>query len=144
MAFMNLFEKSPDQFVKLVDRNDLWKILTLLAERRAIDQIRAESTLRSGGGRILNETALANPNDHGSPIDNFPTNRPPDDFEAILVEEVELRLDSLNDETLRRVAVERMEGHRNPEIAKKLQMSLRSVERKLTLIKDIFRSCTDG
>ena len=40
MAFYSLFEKTPDQFESLINRNDLWRILALMAERRAIDVIR--------------------------------------------------------------------------------------------------------
>ena len=40
IAFQNFFAKHPAEFVRLVDRNDLWKILRVLADRRAIDEIR--------------------------------------------------------------------------------------------------------
>jgi DNA-directed RNA polymerase specialized sigma24 family protein len=54
-----------------------------------------------------------------------------------MMEEQHARLlASLRDETLRQVAVHRMEGYSNQEIAEALNISLRSVERKLRLIRN--------
>jgi DNA-directed RNA polymerase specialized sigma24 family protein len=55
---------------------------------------------------------------------------------AQLVEEYERLLDSLDDDVLRSVAVWKLEGHTNKEIAGKLGRSLATVERKLRLIRD--------
>jgi len=44
-------------------------------------------------------------------------------------------LSSLRDDGLRSIAVLKLEGYSNPEIAVKLDSSLRSIERKLALIR---------
>ena len=49
-------------------------------------------------------------------------------------------LKRLRDDTLRQVAQLRMEGFANEEIAGRLTMSLRSVERKLRLIREEWQS----
>jgi len=54
---------------------------------------------------------------------------------AALIDEVRQRFDELPDETLRVTALLRMEGYANEEIAKALDCSARSVERKLELIR---------
>ena len=47
-------------------------------------------------------------------------------------------LDKLDDWTLVRIAVDKLHGYTNEEIADRLDMSLRSVERKLRLIRTIW------
>ena len=56
-------------------------------------------------------------------------------FAALVAEEFRRRLDSLGDETLRRIALQRMEGFTNVEIAARLGCSLRTVTNKLKLIR---------
>jgi DNA-directed RNA polymerase specialized sigma24 family protein len=53
----------------------------------------------------------------------------------MVAEEFRLRLEGLKDDSLRQVALMRMEGYANEEIAARLDISLRSVERKLDAIR---------
>jgi hypothetical protein len=46
------------RFSRLHDRQDLWQILVMLTERRAVDQIRAERVEKRGGGRVRGESVL--------------------------------------------------------------------------------------
>lgn len=130
IAFNNFFKKTPSEFEKLVDRNDLWQVLTMLARRRAIDQIRSEI-------RDRNHT-LDDPD-----IDLRPSLKSTPDFDVMLCEEVEHQLNALEDDELRKIAVDRMQGYRNREIADRLEIGLRSVERKLSEIREIFRAATN-
>ena len=50
--------------------------------------------------------------------------------------EVREMLDGLGDEVLRQIAILKLEGYTNPEVAQRLNIALRSVERKLLLIRD--------
>ncbi len=61
--------------------------------------------------------------------------RPSSLFCARLTELYSELLGALSDDTLRRVATWKLEGYSNEEIAEKLGCSLRSVERKLALIR---------
>ena len=141
MAFQNFFEKSPEEFASLVDRNDLWKILCMLAERRAIDALRKNSALKNGSNQVVYESGLGlSDSDKQRTFDQFPGNQVPPDFQLILSEEVEQRLDSLRTDLQRRIAIEKMQGLTNHEIAQKLSISLRSVERKLNMIRNAFQS----
>jgi DNA-directed RNA polymerase specialized sigma24 family protein len=63
-------------------------------------------------------------------------NEPTPEFAAQFAEEYEGRLQRLNSPQLRSVAVWKMEGYSNAEIAQKLGCVERSVERKLRLIRD--------
>jgi DNA-directed RNA polymerase specialized sigma24 family protein len=52
-----------------------------------------------------------------------------------MAEECEALLGSLHDETLRRVALLKLEGYTNAEIAKQLACAVSSIERKLARIR---------
>jgi DNA-directed RNA polymerase specialized sigma24 family protein len=52
-----------------------------------------------------------------------------------MVDECRRLLDKLRDDSLRRVALLRMEGYTNDEIARELRCSLRTVARKVELIR---------
>ena len=67
-------------------------------------------------------------------IDREPTPQ----FAAMLAEEYQSRLDGLPDDQVRRVAEMRFQGYENQEIASALDCSLRSVERKLQLIRSLW------
>jgi DNA-directed RNA polymerase specialized sigma24 family protein len=57
------------------------------------------------------------------------------DLEAELAEQCEALLEQLPDEQLRQIAVMRMEGFLVDEIAERLELSKRAVERRLQLIR---------
>lgn len=132
MAFSNFFEKTPTDFEKLVNRNDLWQVLSSLAARRAVDCIRRESSKKRGFG----ETLIDYPLDQAAAIEK------PVDYDVLLAEEVESCISALPTDVLKQAAVLRMEGLENREIAKHLKLSLRSVERKFEEIRDILKSCS--
>ena len=60
---------------------------------------------------------------------------PTPEFAALVADECRARLEGLRDDTLRRIALLRMEGYGNEEIAARLGTSLRSVERKIEAIR---------
>ena len=43
------------RFPRLDDRDDLWRILVVLTQRKVADQVRHEMTLRRGGGKVHGE-----------------------------------------------------------------------------------------
>ena len=57
------------------------------------------------------------------------------DAAALAAEQFGLLLNSLKDEQLRRIALAKMEGYGNEEIAESLGTSLRTVERRLATIR---------
>jgi DNA-directed RNA polymerase specialized sigma24 family protein len=65
---------------------------------------------------------------------------PTPEFAAMVAEEVRLLLCALDDDTLRRIATLKMEGFSNEEIAGDQRVALRTVERKLHLIRQIWES----
>ena len=126
------------RFSKLDDRDDLWQILIVLTERKAIDQIRRERAQIRGGGDVRGESALEAGNPSGSSppgLGRIVDTQPTPEFAALVAEQLETRLGMLDDETLQRIALDKLEGYTNEEIAQRRDTSLRSVERRLQLIR---------
>ncbi len=129
------------RFSKLDDRDDLWQLLVVLTDRKAVDQRRREGTGKRGGGNVRGDSALHAAGDGESPLrDNQPVDRePPPDFAAQVTEQLDHLLSVLKDEELREIALAKMEDYSNGEIAKKLGIGLRTVERRLGLIRRIWK-----
>jgi len=62
-----------------------------------------------------------------------------------LMEQAQNFLDDLPEETLRTTALYKLQGYENSEIAEKLSLSVRSVERKISLIRRLWSAAAaDG
>jgi DNA-directed RNA polymerase specialized sigma24 family protein len=68
-------------------------------------------------------------------LDDLVGQTPTPEFLAMLKEEYERLLSGLRDERLREIAISRVEGYTVAEIAAKLAIGKRAVERKLQLIR---------
>ena len=138
-AFDGFFRGVKDgRFSRLGDRDDLWQVLLMLTDRKAVDHRRRALADKRGGGAIRGESALGGPSDFGSHphgIDQLIGREPTPDFAAEVAEELQQLLKSLGDERLRRIAVAKMEGLTNEELANNLGMSPRTIQRKLRLIR---------
>ena len=138
-AFDSLFRGAAEnRYPRLDDRDDLWKLLTTIALRKASNQRRHEGRLRRGGGRVVGGSDLAG-DAGGDPLALIADSEPTPELAAALVEEVRQRFAELPDESLRVVALLRMDGYANEEIARALDCSPRSVDRKLELIRKTWR-----
>lgn len=122
------------RFDRLGDRDDLWRLLVVIAARKAVDQIERDRRLKRGGGRVVAASELDSDGSVAA-IDAVVGSEPTPEFAAMVAEEFRLRLDALGDETLRQVALWRLDGFSNDEIAAKLGCVTRTVERKLDLIR---------
>lgn len=124
------------RFPRLADRDDLWKLLTSIAQRKAANHRRREGQLKRGGGRVVGAGDYAAGDPGGEdPLAQVIGREPSPELAAALIDEIRRRFADLPDESLRVVASRRMEGHSNAEIAAELDCSLRTVERKLELIR---------
>ena len=70
--------------------------------------------------------------------------RPEPEVVAVMVEECERLLGLLTDPVLNTIALRKMEGFTNVEIAAELGVVCRSVERKLNLIRRMWKAETDA
>jgi DNA-directed RNA polymerase specialized sigma24 family protein len=113
------------RFPRLADRGDLWQVLVMLTARQSNRLRQQEGRQKRGGGKVHPEADLA------EVIGPEPT----PEFAAEVVEEYRRLLDKLGDAELCSVAVWKMEGYTLEEIAARLGRSLRTVERKVQLIR---------
>lgn len=140
-AFHSFFQGvARGKFPQLEDRDNLWRLLVVITARKALDQLAHERSKRQGGGTIQTDLRMSS---HGSEwdessIEHVVGDEPTPEFAAQVAEEFERILELLGDESLRQVAVWKMEGFTNDEIAEKLDCSRRTVARKLDTIRIIW------
>ena len=120
-----------ERFVRLNDRDDLWQVLVMLTERRAIAVRRREGTLKRGQGKVRGESvfmAAASPGSTGAGFEQVRGREATPQFAAEMTERLRELLDQLSDDILREIALGKLAGYTNQELAKKLKISLRAVE----------------
>src|SRR5436305_1192067 len=140
-AFHSFFKGvARGRFPQLNDRDNLWRLLVVITARKALDQLAHEHTKRQGGGTVQGESWIY-PGGSGwddSAIDQVVGAEPTPEFAAQVAEEYQRLLDWLGDDSLRQVAVWKMEGLTADEIADRLDCSRRTVARKLDTIRIIW------
>jgi len=126
------------RFSDIHNRDDLWWLLLAITQQKAVDLVRHEVAQKRGGGRVLSEAATASSRNrgHGILLDDLIGNEPTPEFFAILEEQTKRLIECLDDDLQRTVATRRIEGYTVDEIAAQLDLSTRSVERKLKLIRE--------
>lgn len=111
------------------DRKDLWRLLMRITANKVVNHRRHYGAEKRGGG-----TSSFRVSDNIG-FEHIAGSEPTPDFVAVMEEEYEQLLGQLRDDMLRRIAVARMEGWTNREIADELGVEIWTVERKLKLIR---------
>ncbi len=119
------------RFPQLRDRHDLWQLLVLITARKALDVVQYER--RQKRCRETPQAANAPPD-----LEQILGREPTPEFAAQVAEECQALLAGLSNPELQVVAVWKMEGYTNEEIAAKLGCVSRTVERKLRVICSIW------
>ena len=128
----------------LANRDELWNLLVQITLRKArnaanrhlqgkrdVRREDAEAADRSGGDLP------------GTILDQIDSDGPTPAEAALLNEALERRFQMLNDPGLRQIALWKLEGYTNPEIAAQLDCTLRTVERKLERIRAYWESARE-
>ncbi len=125
------------RFPDLADRHDPWRLLLKMTARKVVDLKRREACQRRGGGRVKGESWLDKPGSEHDPaaLAEIVGTTPTPEFAATMVEQCRLLLERLADPDLAALASAKLEGYTNDEIAARLECSLRTVERRLHLIR---------
>jgi DNA-directed RNA polymerase specialized sigma24 family protein len=128
------------RFPQLSDRDDLWQLLVILTARKATDLLRHCLREKRGSGRVhtLSGLAGAAAGSVGPLFAGLIAREPDPQFAAAAAEEYRRLLASLGEPLLCSVAVWKMEGYTNEEVAGKLGLSVPTVERKLRLIRKVW------
>jgi DNA-directed RNA polymerase specialized sigma24 family protein len=137
------------RFQQLRDRVDLWQLLTAITINKVLSQkqrhgrrkrIAVDAVARMPGASRVEDRREKN-DDLGSPIRTLPDafdKEPTPESAAVIEEQLQILLASLKDETLEQIAVWRMEGLSNAEIATRRGCTVRTIERKLERIRAIW------
>ncbi len=126
-------------FPQLEGRDDLWKLLLCIANRKAQNYVRRELREKRGGGQVRGESIFemggnsSDPNDVG--IGNVAGNMASPEMLAQFTDDARAMIDMLQDDTIKTIALLRMEGYSVEEIAERLECGKRTIERRLTLIR---------
>jgi RNA polymerase sigma factor (sigma-70 family) len=140
-AMESFFRRAQEgQFPVLRDRDDLWHLLFKIIDRKAVDLRRGQGRRKRGGGKVRGESALRGPpgdsHEQGG-LEQVAGPEPTPEFEVAVSESLGHLLGLLDDE-LRQIALLKLEGHTNTEIAEIIGRSLPTVERRLKLIRDLW------
>lgn len=121
------------------DRDDLWRLLVVLSRQKSIDHWRTQLRQKRGGGLVMSGAApTGDDSSMGGGLDDFLNAGPRPDEVAMIREELSLMIQELPDQTLRTIAVGKLEGHTNEELAQNLSVNPRTIERKLQLIRSLW------
>jgi DNA-directed RNA polymerase specialized sigma24 family protein len=129
-----------DQFPDLSGRDNLWGLLITLTGRKVHAHLRHQTRQKRGGGSVRGESVFMDRagDTKAGGIGGITGDAPAADIHVELAEACELLLSQLDDEQLKQIAVMRMDGFLVDEIADRLELSKRAVERRLQLIRRIW------
>jgi len=141
-AFHSFCERAGrGQFPRLADRDDLWRLLSTITARKVLASIRHRSRQKRGGGRVLGESAMIEGNAdslNSLGISRFLSREPNPEDAAEFAEDCDRLFTRLTNPTLRTIAVRKLEGYSSEEIAAEFGVSVRTVDRKLQLIRIVW------
>jgi DNA-directed RNA polymerase specialized sigma24 family protein len=121
-AFLGLQNQ---RFPDLSDRTGLWPLLVTITARKAVNEAERERTKKRDRGREDRHV------DAGTLIGVAPS----PEFALLVAEQIDSLVIALGDETLRTIVALKLEGNTNEEIAAKLDVSTRTIVRKLHRIR---------
>lgn len=116
------------RFPDLDSRDELWSLLVVIAARKAQHRVRHEETAKRGGGRAPEARELA----------EIAGTSPTPEFAALVVDQTDHLLEILGDDGLREIARGKLEGCTNEELALASDCTVRTIERRLGLIRRIW------
>jgi DNA-directed RNA polymerase specialized sigma24 family protein len=128
------------QFPDLAHRDHLWRVLFAITVRKVVSSVRHQTREKRGGGRVLGESAMGavdDPSDSAG-ISRFLSREPSPAAAAQFADELEGLFSRLDDVMLRVIAFQKLQGMSTDEIAGSLEISQRTVDRKLRLIRAVW------
>lgn len=127
LAFQNFCEAvQAGRIPDLADRHDLWRSLMVLTAGKAVEQRRHQTREKRGGGAVAAEAGF---------LEELAGREPDPAFTALVAEQCGRLLRILDDPLLQQIAVRKMEGFTNEEIADRIRLSPRTVRRQLAMIR---------
>lgn len=124
------------KFPDLRGREDLWRLLFVITARKIADQFAYQRRDKRDVQREATPKELQSTNQSFSEL--FLSREPSPEFAVECAEQLECLLDQLQLDDLKRIAILKLEGHTNQEIAHIMERGLTTIERKLRTIREIW------
>lgn len=113
------------QFHGFNSENDMWRILATITARKAFRQMRVHWKQSGERNQVIRL----------SDIQHLVATEPSAQDELMIMEEFDHLINGLEDETLRKLVRLRLEGFESEDIADRLGIHVRSVQRKIKLVQ---------
>lgn len=125
------------RFPEMKDRSDLWRVLIVITSRKVGLRHRHDRREKRDINRVRGESVFSESRngDGAGKVHGLISREPTPEFAAEVAETCEELYNRLQDESLRCVAALKLYGYSNPQIARQLDCSPRTVERKLERIR---------
>ncbi len=125
------------RFESVKDRDELWWLLLTITRRKAVNR----QAYNARGQRFGHEVPLSHlettvNGSTATPAISLADEQPPPELILMLEEEQQRLLGCLRDDVLRSIAVMKLQGDSHEQIAQKLDVTPRTVIRKLNLIRE--------
>lgn len=133
-AFASMFRRAKEgAFAHLQDRDNLWRLLVTMVRRKTLNAVRAEMAQRRGGGRVAGDSGFDAASLAGS------QDQPTPEMAAAMHESLAILLERLGDQELQQIALLKLDQHTDEEVAQQINRSRATVERRLRLIRSIWK-----
>jgi DNA-directed RNA polymerase specialized sigma24 family protein len=130
---------SAGRFPVLTDRDDLWRLLVVLTLRKAADQLERQGAVKRGGRQVAQpDVACSGEEVDGNVLDQIVGREPTPELAVMVIEQYRRVRSRLGDATLQQVLDLRLEGYDRQEIAVRLGCAVRTVTRKLDVIRQLW------
>jgi RNA polymerase sigma factor (sigma-70 family) len=141
LSALDSFCRAADKgrFPHVTDRESLWRLLCRITHHKAVDLVR-RSQAAMGDANVRGESHFTgDATSTNQPLARIASGETPGEFAVIVADEFSRLLKMLPDEDLRTIAIAKMEGYTNQEIAERLGCAERTIERRLKYIRAIWR-----
>ena len=148
IAFKSLLAgMTAGRFPELDHRDQLWRLLVVITTRKAAAVIEKDHRQKHGGGDVRGDSAVMSRENEESVLggfDQLKSEKVQPDIATVMADQTQQLLASLPDETAQRIAALKIEGFTHQEIADKLGINTRTVERRLKQIRELWQKILGG
>lgn len=109
----------------LADRTSLWPLLVTVTARKSVDELRRRAA-KKRSSQVTTQV---------EDLRTIIGEQPSPEFVVEVADELERLISAFDDSTLRTIALRKLEGYSNDEIAEELSVSVRTVIRKVNRIR---------
>lgn len=126
------------RFPDVADRDNLWTLLVVITSRKILNRHRYDDQHRRSVGRTLSDSLLHTSESGINLLNAMPSREPTPEFSAEVADTSEHLLNLLPEADLKSLVLLKLEGHTNEEVAEQMQLTRRTVQRKLERIRRIW------